>query len=166
MLPLASKKRSSATRIRTRRLFLQALEPRVVFAGDSSPLHNELFGSDVDGDFKLTPIDALLVINHINSGSPRSVNDLVSENAIAAQSSAMWLDVDGDFFITPLDALSVIQSVNRGEGIGELVQVKYEFYATNPDGTLGRNLDPNPLDTIQEAIVGKGEGFAVRTLMA
>jgi hypothetical protein len=43
--------------------------------------------------------------------------------------------------------------------------LSYEFYAVNADGTLGRNLDPNPTDSVFEAEVGRGEEFVVRTLV-
>jgi len=44
-----------------------------------------------------------------------------------------------------------------------LVALGYQFFAVNPDGSIGRNLDPNPSDAIAEAVVDRGEEFIVRT---
>lgn len=48
---------------------------------------------------------------------------------------------------------------------GELAQLTYQFFALNPDGTTGRNLDPNPSDEQLVANVQVGERFVVRTLV-
>ncbi|MFY7876763.1 MAG: Ig-like domain-containing protein, partial [Pirellula sp.] len=47
---------------------------------------------------------------------------------------------------------------------GELVELSYQFFALNPDGSTGRNLDPNPNDSVLQANVYVGEKFVVRTL--
>lgn len=86
---------------------------------------NRLRAVDVSGDGWITPLDALLVINRLNDGSPREVPDLMVEYD---QPAPYW-DVNGDRFISPLDALNVINFLNRRSGGGgegeslELVQV-------------------------------------------
>jgi hypothetical protein len=64
---------------------------------------------DVNSDAYITPIDALLVINQLNSGGPGPAGPRVH------------LDVNRDGIISPLDALLVINQLNRqsddsGEG--------------------------------------------------
>lgn len=78
-----------------------------------SPLQNPLDHFDVNGDKVLSSIDALLVINSINTGNT-SVHDFPDTSA--------FIDVNGDCFVTPLDALMVINAVNQAgiNGEGEL----------------------------------------------
>ncbi|MEI8214093.1 MAG: Ig-like domain-containing protein [Planctomycetota bacterium] len=144
----------------SRLLRMESLERRELMASDVSPFHNTLAPADVDGDFQISPLDALNVINAINSQGTGSLSNRATPN-----NRKGMIDVDGDNILSPLDALGVINSVNRGEGVGELVEVKYQFFALNADGTVGANLDPNPNDTVSEASVSTGQKFVVRTLM-
>jgi hypothetical protein len=62
----------------------------------------------------VTPIDALMVINYLNSGQPRQL-------AGSPTGPPFW-DVHADGFVTPLDALTVINYLNQrhsGSGEGE-----------------------------------------------
>jgi VCBS repeat-containing protein len=68
---------------------------------------------DVNRDRTVSPLDALLVINHLNSTGSRHVDDVTSVLA--------RLDVNSDRFISPLDALIIINALNsrmplNGEG--------------------------------------------------
>ena len=65
---------------------------------------NSLLREDVDGDGYISPIDVLLIINHINSGEPSLVNP--------EDQGPPYLDVNGDCYISPLDALTVINFIN------------------------------------------------------
>lgn len=142
-------------------LRLESLERRELMAADFAPFHNYLASTDVDGDFKISPLDALMVINQINTSGSGSL-----AGRAAPASRIGLVDADADNALSPLDALLVINSINRGEGVGELAEIKYEFYALNDNGTLGANLDPNPNDFVYEANVSTGQKFVVRTLMA
>ena len=153
--------KSSKKSFLSRMLRLESLERRELMASDFAPFHNYLASTDVDGDFKISPLDALMVINQLNTIGAGS---LASRSA--PQTRTGLVDADADNNLSPLDALLVINSINRGEGIGELAEIKYEFYALNDDGTLGANLDPNPNDFVYEANVSTGRKFVVRTLMA
>lgn len=153
--------KSSKKSFLSRMLRLESLERRELMASDFAPFHNYLASTDVDGDFKISPLDALMVINQLNTSGSGS---LAGRSAPSTRSGLV--DADADNALSPLDALLVINSINRGEGIGELAEVKYEFYALNNDGTLGANLDPNPNDFVYEATVSTGQKFVVRTLMA
>jgi hypothetical protein len=140
---------------------MESLERRELMASDMAAFHNYLAPSDVDGDFQISPLDALIVINNLNSIGSGSL-----EGKAPPQTRNSLFDADGDNTLSPLDALTVINTLNRGEGVGELAQVKYEFFALNADGTVGANLDPNPADFVSEAVVSTGQKFVVRTSMA
>lgn len=72
--------------------------------------NNSIIAEDVDGDFIISPIDVLLVINHLNM--------LGSGKLPAIKSGSSFLDVDGDGFVTPLDALQIINKLNIFNGTG------------------------------------------------
>lgn len=154
-------RKSSKKSFLSRMLRLESLERRELMASDFAPFHNYLASTDIDGDFKISPLDALMVINQLNTTGAGSL-----AGRSAPQTRTGLVDADADNALSPLDALLVINSINRGEGVGELAEVKYEFYALNDNGTLGANLDPNPNDFIYEANVSTGQKFVVRTLMA
>jgi hypothetical protein len=61
-----------------------------------------------------------------------------------------------------------VKALSLGEGEGESVKasVKYKFFLLNNDGSIGRDLDPDPNDSVTEAEINTGEKFVVRTLMA
>jgi hypothetical protein len=71
---------------------------------------------DVNADGFITPIDALLVINFLNSQGSRSV--------VGLPAPPPYRDVSGDNFISPIDALLVINYLNlrgrTGGGEGEM----------------------------------------------
>lgn len=81
---------------------------------------------DVNNDGKVSPLDALQVINFLNMNSGMSPNDLFTSDS--------YLDVNGDGKISPLDALQVINSLNQngiegssGEGEGRGMDSGYEI---------------------------------------
>jgi hypothetical protein len=84
-------------------LTIQVTKPR--------PLYNVVRPRDVTADGVVSPIDALLVINYLNSGGRPDA---------AASGEGMvgyYLDVNGDNFVSPIDALLVINDLNsRPEG--------------------------------------------------
>jgi len=141
-------------------LRLEALEQRQLMASDIMPFHNPLVAADVNGDFTISPLDALVVINRLNTQG---------SGPLAGQAPSdvnSFVDTDNDNNLSPLDALLVINAINNGEGVGEQAQVRYKFFSVNADGTAGAELpDPNPNDGIPEANIGTGERIIVRTQM-
>ena len=87
----------------------ESLEARRVLAAE---LHNVLNPVDVNQDHHLTPIDALLVINHLNMYQRNAPPGAGAEFATTQQKGYL-VDVNGDDLVTPLDALLVIQQLNR-----------------------------------------------------
>jgi hypothetical protein len=69
--------------------------------------HNTELADDVDGDNAIAPIDALLVINYINSNTSDQI-------PAGAHDGPPYIDVDNDGFIAPKDALHVINTINAG----------------------------------------------------
>ncbi|MEZ6088492.1 MAG: FG-GAP-like repeat-containing protein [Pirellulaceae bacterium] len=97
-----------------RRLMSESLETRQLLAGDlvATPLrshHNYLAAEDVNADFKITPTDALIVLNEI---AKQGAGELNPGNLAAEH----FTDVNADGSLTPLDALVVINRLTRGEG--------------------------------------------------
>ncbi len=84
-----------------------------------SPWKNHQQPEDVSQNGLVSPTDALLIINNLNSqgGRPLTASDLDMENR---------LDVNGSGSLSPVDALLVINLLNRrrvGEGEAEQVDV-------------------------------------------
>ncbi len=86
---------------------------------DPYPWQNSDWNLDVNGDGAVSPMDALLIINHLN---------LVGSGSLPIPPTPSffpppYLDVSGDNEVTPTDALMVINYLNRDvrEGEGEYV---------------------------------------------
>lgn len=85
-----------------RRLRVESLEDRRLLAAD---LHNFLAPLDVNDDGRVSALDGLLIINHLNS-QDRSYTP--------SNSSSPFLDVTDDGRVSAIDALAVINELNRG----------------------------------------------------
>ncbi len=86
--------------------------PAAIAAGtidvSASPWQNPRDRFDVNADSRVTPLDALLVINDLNA---RGIREL----PVPPQPPEVpppYLDVNGDGYCTPLDALQVINRLN------------------------------------------------------
>jgi VCBS repeat-containing protein len=89
----------------------EALEQRQLMAGDvgTSAHHNSWYGLDVNNDLRVTPMDALVVLNDLNRAGIRSLDG-------EAVNPSKFIDVNADGKLSALDALQVINALNRGEG--------------------------------------------------
>jgi len=96
----------------------ESLEKRQLLAGDILAAHNYSIPEDVNGDWQVTPLDALLVLNHI--AEQRGSSDL---SGLERGSIEHYVDVTGDNLVTPLDALRVLNRIASGEAIGELLEL-------------------------------------------
>ncbi len=73
--------------------------------------HNSAFPTDVNNDGRLSPIDALLVINYLNA---------FGSGGLPTGSPPPFLDVNADNQVSPVDALLVINALNQqGSAEGE-----------------------------------------------
>jgi hypothetical protein len=82
------------------------------------PFHNRLNALDVDDDGQITPTDALLVINQLNSKGSGSLIP-GGEGEASPAKAKMFVDTNADNLITALDALLVINTLNGRKGRGE-----------------------------------------------
>ncbi len=96
----------------------ETLEKRQLLAGDLLPAHNYTIPEDVNGDWQVTPLDALLILNHISrsGGNP-------SLEGFARGDLEHFVDVTATNDVTPLDALRVMNRIARAEGVDELLQL-------------------------------------------
>ncbi len=143
------------------RLRVEALERRDLMAADF--LHNPLIAQDVNGDFRVTPLDALSVINHLNRQYRRGVGSgegeaVVSTNNGTTSQFRSMLDVNDDSRITPLDVLSIINKLNNPEGETILAEVRLV-----PIDSEGNELASSVVDGVTTYIVGMGQDFSIRT---
>ncbi|MFO0904160.1 MAG: dockerin type I domain-containing protein [Pirellulales bacterium] len=90
------------------------------------PWQNSTRNTDVNNDGHVTPLDALLVVNFLNTYPgvsalpnpppfvPFAGTPIYPDNP--GTGSDFFIDVNGDGFVTPLDALLVINLINTGGG--------------------------------------------------
>ncbi|XZE54398.1 dockerin type I domain-containing protein [Planctomycetaceae bacterium SH139] len=109
-----------------KRLALESLETRQLLAADG--LHNFLQPLDVNDDQRVTAIDALAIINHINRQALRAGESPQVE-------VSRFLDVSDDGQVEPIDALRVINHLNRA---AEQTVDRVFAQLANADGTRMR----------------------------
>ncbi|MFT3920914.1 MAG: EF-hand domain-containing protein [Myxococcales bacterium] len=87
------------------------LESRSMLSG--SPWQNPMSCNDLNDDGTVSPADALLAINSLNSGvSGQLSGKLVAPTASGSTSS--YVDANGDGYLSPADPLLVINALNSG----------------------------------------------------
>lgn len=150
---LLSKKHGARRRRRTfnqRRLRSETLESRQLLAADLGFMQHNLFDAeDVNDDGVVSSLDALMVINAMNEGSPHD--------------RRMFTDVNNDGRRSAVDALLVVNRINRGgarvdpagrrdapPGGNNLPETPLEFRSF--DGT-GNNLENIELGSTDEALL-------------
>ncbi|WP_182866720.1 tandem-95 repeat protein [Stieleria mannarensis] len=95
-----------------------------------SRLQNPNLKPDVNDDGNISPIDALLVINHLARQSSASIP--VEDT----DAGPPYYDVNGDKLISPSDALAVINELARGQangGLGEMVEAEHVVAVADSD---------------------------------
>ncbi|MFN0021054.1 MAG: dockerin type I domain-containing protein [Pirellulaceae bacterium] len=106
-------------------------DPPVTSAQPAGSFTNSRDREDVDNDGFVSPIDALMIINRINSG------DTSLDSTPFAR--APYVDVNGDGTLAPVDALLVINRLNApaggdssGEGEGEAADAFFGSLGSRP----------------------------------
>ncbi|EMI52798.1 Ig-like domain-containing protein [Rhodopirellula sallentina] len=79
-------------------------------------LTNDVNAYDVNGDGNVTSLDALIIINQLNSGVTEA--EAGSRVRIQATAGDYFIDVNGDTKLTAVDALQVINELNRLDTFG------------------------------------------------
>lgn len=109
-----NRRRTRQLNYKSRRRFLEPLERRDLLSinggATANAWHNVVDAYDVNGDSRQSPLDALVVINAINSGQggPLDVVPLAKSNAAPDN---RFVDVNNDSILSPLDALLVINEL-------------------------------------------------------
>lgn len=70
---------------------------------------NPLSTNDVNGDSQVTPNDALIIINHLNSGATQRLDALQFVDSLNVSG---FIDTNGDYNSSPIDVLQVINQLN------------------------------------------------------
>ena len=85
-------------------------------------MHNEVTPADVNGDSSLTPLDALVLINLLNTRGGGSVSSYASwaQSQGAGANGSTFVDTNNDGFISPLDVLFVINQLNSRVASGTM----------------------------------------------
>ncbi|MFO0941909.1 MAG: peptidoglycan DD-metalloendopeptidase family protein [Pirellulales bacterium] len=118
-----------------------------------SPWRNPTNSLDVSHNDLVSPSDALLIINYLNSGASR----ILDPNNLAPIANGPFLDVTGDRIVAPSDALQVINYLNRlsggeGEGTSKSMLAWYgRLVSSWPDQDSS---DPNQLDSTEPISTG------------
>lgn len=86
-------------------LGVRSLPAEVTITVDGSLYQNPNNSLDVTGDTRVTPLDALVIINELNRRAATPVEDL-------GNSAPPYFDVNADYWVTSLDALIVINYLN------------------------------------------------------
>jgi hypothetical protein len=127
----------------------ERLETRAMLAADAlSAWQNTAMPADVNADGFVTPIDALRIINELNTGGARQLTaPAISRFSFMAAGDTQpnYLDVNGDGALTASDALAVINQITAAQG----EQLRLRVQATDLAG--------NPIDTINP-----GQEFEIR----
>ncbi|MEI7459774.1 MAG: Ig-like domain-containing protein [Pirellula sp.] len=100
------------SRARSRKLVYESLELRQLMASDLVMMNNFIMPEDADMSGSITPLDALVVINQLNTQMGDNLRDGVGTDKSIA------VDVDADGSLSPLDALTVINYINRDSAGG------------------------------------------------
>jgi hypothetical protein len=91
----------------------------IVGSGEGeNPFHNRFLQQDVNGDKSVTPQDALIVINSLNSAGPRRLLAGALGEGELSGGVTFKPDVNNDGMITSIDALQVINAISR-KGMAE-----------------------------------------------
>jgi dockerin type I repeat protein len=116
-------KRRSKSWLRRRALRHELLESRSLLAGmvGDSPWQNPLDAEDLNCDGTVSPVDALVAINALNSGMTGDLEHQMAPPGLLGRivgAASDFVDASGDGQLTPVDALSVINTLNQGLHLG------------------------------------------------
>ncbi len=135
-----SRRLNACRRGKVRRLQAEPLERRTLLAADwgVSDYWNAAYPTDVNADGTVAPLDALLVINELNTVGSRAVMGpgaapAEGETAAHGGQRRTYGDVNNDGFISPIDALLVINDLNAE---GESPLVKYQIHVLPANAPL------------------------------
>ncbi len=101
----------------------------------ANPFHNAAAPFDVDNNHVVEPMDALIIINHLNEEGPSILSGAFEEND-------GYFDVNNDGMVTPLDVLLLINELNH-DALGESSEPEIADLLIDP-AELGNTDDRRP----------------------
>ena len=125
---------------------IELLENRTLLSINTpvSSLHNTAVPYDVNRDGRVTPLDALMVINYLQSETRGSSGPTATPAATTGTGSTAStspslgaLDTNGDGRITPLDALNVINVLDASDDM--FIHTFATDLAGNPISQISEN---------------------------
>ncbi|QDV69117.1 Calx-beta domain protein [Rosistilla carotiformis] len=122
---------------------------------DRSVWQNRSEAVDVNGDGNTTPVDALIVLNHLNS---------VDDPSLSAQRAdgEFQIDVNGDHQVTPIDALRVLNWLNQSAAASNvLVAPSGEYHGDEEEHAESANLNDAAFANAPK--IGSLDSFSVTT---
>lgn len=127
-----------------------------------SPFQNPQDPRDVNGDGAVTPLDALIIINDINSNGAH----LLPKNGPGEGDGGIWIDVNGDGMVSPLDVLLIINHLNnqalaQSQSEGEGFDSQFAF-ACPPFHEQDPNSEESELETLLEQLAHSRDGMVKR----
>jgi Ca2+-binding RTX toxin-like protein len=132
------------------------LDSEAVTDTESPTLTNEVNPLDTNVDGRVTPLDALLVINTLNKGTFLDLDPMI--RAVAAFGTQKP-DTNADRKITPLDALKVINGLNR-QSQGEASNQAFAALAATTDAIFGVDQDDEEEDPLLDLLATDQHGHA------
>jgi len=122
-----------------RRVLMEQLEDRRLLAAD---WHNALLATDVNADRRVSPRDALIVINMLDTEGSLQLPELAPGVIPDA-----YYDTRGDGFVSPLDVLLVINAVeadNNGYVLTDITSLSSHYIQATFDAPVqGALLSPD-----------------------
>ena len=125
-----------------RRLTLEKLEFRSLMAGIPG-FHNTSLPLDVDNDFEVTPLDALVVINQINRSKKLVAEELITEEAV--DQAITFCDVDADGSVSDKDILAVVEQLNADASLPLGGNESTESGESQSEGEISVSAIPEPV---------------------
>ncbi|MCA9144501.1 MAG: hypothetical protein KDB05_17010, partial [Planctomycetales bacterium] len=124
---------------------------RMLNVKTSTPWQNPVRAHDVNHNGMISPLDALIIINRLNSDGPRN---LIAPTSLEGLTDFFYLDANGDHSVSPIDVLVIINLLNdrTGSGEGESPMFPFDprFLATGIHSPM--DLGPAQDDSVDVAI--------------
>jgi hypothetical protein len=117
-----------------------------------SPWQNPNNPVDVDGNGVVSPLDALLVINNLDT-YPGGVLPALG----SGQTPTFWLDTNGNGTISPLDALLVINALPSAAQASALPREALSFAASSGEPVTNNSI---PVDQLRSDVQMNDDAFA------
>ncbi|MCH2129868.1 MAG: Ig-like domain-containing protein [Pirellulaceae bacterium] len=123
---------------------VEALEDRILLAGDIVAWQNPLIPADVNGDGFVAPNDLLFVANALLRNGSRSPGAISGDAAGEEDGSSHYLDVNGDGFLSSEDAHIIAMGMD-GAHTTQVMQLRFELTDTSNNSIETTNVNDEVL---------------------